>query len=83
MREVRDTPVITVLENPRLPVVGEARRSVARGILGGLAGGMLGIMVALLVHGAGRARREPGGAARDFFEVLDEATPSWLRRRVR
>ena len=80
MREVRDTPVITVLENPRLPIVGEARRSVARGVLGGLAGGVLGIVVALLVHGVRRARQEPGGAAHDFFQVLDEATPSWLRR---
>src|SRR5438094_866480 len=79
MREVRDTPVITVLENPRLAVVSEARRSLQRGVLGGLAGGMLGVVIALMADGARRARRESDGAARDFFRLLDEATPRWLR----
>ncbi len=80
MREVRDTPVITVLENPRLPVVGESRRSIAKSVLGGFAGSMLGIIIALLAHGASRARQETSGAARDFFRLLDEVTPGWLKR---
>jgi len=80
MREVRDTPVITVLENPRLPVVSEARRSLRKGVLGGLIGGMLGVMIALLADAAGRARRESGGEGREFFRLLEDLTPRWLRR---
>jgi len=36
IREVRDTAVITVLEAPGLPVVGEARKSVQKGVFGGM-----------------------------------------------
>jgi len=80
MREVRDTPVITVLENPRLHLVGEARRSLRSGVLGGLVGAMLGIMIALLGDAVGRARRKSGEEEREFFRLLDEVTPRWLRR---
>jgi len=83
MREVRDTPVITVLENPRLPVVNEARGALQRGVLGGLVGGMLSVMIAFLADAARRARRESGEAGGEFFLLLEEATPRWLRRRGR
>ena len=80
IREVRDTPVITVLENPRLPVVSEPRRSVLKGILGGLAGGLLGAMIAFLAEGVSRARRQSSGEAREFFQLMEQATPEFLKR---
>jgi uncharacterized protein involved in exopolysaccharide biosynthesis len=80
MREVRDTPVITMLENPRLPVVGEARDSALKAVLGGIAGGMLGVLIAFLAHGVAGVRRAPSEETREFFHLLQEATPRFLRR---
>ena len=81
IREVRDTPVITVLEEPRLPVVREARKSIQKGVLGGLVGGMLGVLIAFLGRGVARARRAPTEEAREFFQLVEEATPRFFRRR--
>jgi uncharacterized protein involved in exopolysaccharide biosynthesis len=83
IREVRDTPVITVLEEPRLPVVGESRKAAQKAVLGGLAGGMIAVLIALLANGVAGARRSPSEAAREFFELMEEATPRWLRPWVR
>jgi len=83
IREVRDTPVITVLENPRLPVVSEPRRLVLKGILCGLAGGILGALIALLAEGVSGVRRQPGGDVREFFQLVEQATPRFLKRRAR
>ena len=80
IREVRDTPVITVLESPRLPVVGEARESMQKGVLGGLAGGMFGALIAFLAQWVAGARRAPSDEAREFFELVRQATPRFLRR---
>ena len=78
--EVRDTPVITVLENPRLPVVGEARKTPLKAVLGGVAGGMLGALIAFTAHGMARARRGSGEEV-EFFRQLDEVIPRFLRTR--
>jgi uncharacterized protein involved in exopolysaccharide biosynthesis len=80
IREVRDTPVITVLEEPRLPIRGESRGTVKMALFGGIAAGMIGVVIALLAYGAERARLSSGTDARDFFRLLDEATPRFLRR---
>jgi len=80
IREVRDTPVITVLEAPRLPVVGEPRGSAQKAILGGLAGGMLGVLIAFLVQGVAGARQTPSDEAREFFGLVSELTPKFLRK---
>jgi len=81
IREVRDTPVFTVLEAPRLAVSGESRKVVQKLVLGGLVGGFLGLLVAALMHQVGGARRSPNDDAREFFGLLEEATPRFLRRR--
>lgn len=81
IREVRDTPVITVLEAPRLPLVGERRRSVQKGMLGGLAGGLVGVLIALITQLVAGARRVPNEDAREFFQLVKEATPGFLRRK--
>ncbi len=82
IREVRDTPVITVLETPHLPLVSEPRRSVLRGVVGGLFGGMLGTLIAFLAQAISGAQREQNGDAREFFRLVSEATPRFLRRWV-
>lgn len=83
IREVRDTPVITVLDQPRLPLFAEARRSILKGVLGGLVGCMLGSLIAFLAQGVASARSHPGGEAQEFFKLVEEATPRFLRRGVR
>ena len=83
IREVRDTPVITLLDDPRLPLRAEPRKTAERAILGSTAGVMIAVLVALLVHGFRLARQAPSEAAREFFATLHEATPRLLRRGVR
>ena len=80
--ERRNTPVITVVESPRQPVLPNPRNSVLKGAVGGLAGGLVALGLALLLHGLARARREGTPTARQFFRLLDEATPRVLRGKV-
>jgi hypothetical protein len=82
IREVRDTPVITVLESPRLAAVSESRKSVQKGALGGVAGGFLGILIAFVAHAVFGARRAPSEEEREFFQLVEEATPTFLKRRI-
>ena len=80
IREVRDIPVITVLDAPRRPLMSESRKTLQRAILGGLAGGMLGMLMALFAHGLRAAREVPSKASEEFFQTLREATPRLLRK---
>ncbi|HJQ54931.1 MAG TPA: hypothetical protein VJ825_13920 [Gemmatimonadaceae bacterium] len=80
-REVRDTPVITVLEEPRLPVVPESRRVALKTVLGGLLGGLVGMLIAFLSQGLAGARKTPDETAQEFFRLMEEATPRILRRK--
>src|SRR2546423_1714772 len=79
LREVRDTPGITVLEAPQLPVMGESRKSASKALLGGIAGAVLGIAIAFLARAISEARRTGSGEVREFFELVDEATPRFLK----
>lgn len=80
IREVRDTPVITVLEEPRLPVVGQPRGSKQNAILGLFLGVLIGVVAAVLTEWISAVRRSPSPEARQFFELLRRATPRALRR---
>lgn len=80
-REVRDTPVITVLEEPRLAAVPESRRVALKTIVGGLMGGLAGLLVAFLSQGLAGARKTPDETAQEFFRLMEEATPRILRRK--
>lgn len=80
IREVRDTPVITVLEGPQLASAGEPRRSVFKGMLGGVIGGLIGVLFSLLAREVIGTRRAPSENAQEFFQVLDESIPQFLRR---
>jgi uncharacterized protein involved in exopolysaccharide biosynthesis len=66
IREIRDTPVITVFENPRLAFQPVPRNLAMKVVLGGIAGAMLGVLFAFLadaVAGAREARaRMPGSS---------------------
>jgi uncharacterized protein involved in exopolysaccharide biosynthesis len=81
IRQVRDTPVITVLEEPRVPILGEARGTLKKGIVGGFVAAMLGVLAAFLSSWAAASRTSSRPAAREFFRLLDEATPRFLKRR--
>jgi tyrosine-protein kinase Etk/Wzc len=80
IREVRDTPVITVLEEPRLPLTPEPRNSLYKGILGGLLGAMLGVILAVAAHVSVLTRRRPSAEMNEFFRLLEQAKPRFLRR---
>ncbi|MBA3659781.1 MAG: hypothetical protein H0W67_09305 [Gemmatimonadales bacterium] len=47
IEEVRDTPVITLVQQPELPVRPDRRGIVAKGIMAGVLGGLLGIAIAI------------------------------------
>lgn len=64
--EVRDTPVITVLQTPFLPPGPDDRRLVLSAALGIVLGGMAGIVFAFLVEAFGRPSQ--GDPAREDFE---------------
>jgi uncharacterized protein involved in exopolysaccharide biosynthesis len=80
IREVRDTPVITILEPPALAVVGEPRNTVKKAVLGGFAGVMIALLLAYPLRALATARRESPERSQEFFQLLDEATPRFLRR---
>jgi uncharacterized protein involved in exopolysaccharide biosynthesis len=80
IREVRDIPVITVLEKPYLPFVGEPRKSVQKAVVGGLVWGALGMLLAFLWHGIMTARRAKSHDAGEFFRLIDDATPRFLKK---
>jgi putative tyrosine kinase-like protein/subunit length determinant Wzz-like protein len=80
IREVRDTPVITILEEPRLPVVPEPRKTVLKVFLGALGGALLGMLVTFLGQGLAGARMAPNKEEREFFELLAAATPRFRKR---
>jgi tyrosine-protein kinase Etk/Wzc len=80
IREVRDTPVITILEQPRMPMVPEGRGTVSKALLGGIAGIAVALLIAFIVEGFATARREPSDEAREFFRLVDESKPRRFRQ---
>jgi uncharacterized protein involved in exopolysaccharide biosynthesis len=80
IREVRDTPVITMIEDPSLPTTGEPRKSVQKAAIGGFLGVGLGVLVAVLAQWVSGARREPSEESKEFFLLVEQATPRFLRR---
>lgn len=80
IREVRDAPVITVFEEPKLAYVARPRGSVQKAVMGGMAGGIIGVMIALLAHGISRARRARSSDAVEFFELVEKAKPRFMKR---
>ncbi len=80
LNEVRNTPLITVVDAPE----GTARRSgngVIAAVLGLLAGGILGLAGALALESVDRARREGSDGFRQLEQLAaSDRRVAWLRR---
>jgi uncharacterized protein involved in exopolysaccharide biosynthesis len=66
LSEVRDTPVITVLQDPYFPPRHDPRRRVLFGLLGVVLGAMLGTVLAFVVEAL--ARPSSGDPGREDFD---------------
>lgn len=76
LRRVRDTPVITIVREPLVPAIGEARGTVLRTLLGGLFGGLVAVGLILVGRGLRSARSESPERWAQFLKSL----PSPMRR---
>jgi uncharacterized protein involved in exopolysaccharide biosynthesis len=77
--EVRDTPVITMVETVATPVEPDSRRLLVRAILGLLLGGMLGVLAGF-AREFSRRRREAGDATYDDLVTLRRQAMEDLKR---
>lgn len=68
--EVRDTPVITVIERPETPVRPDARGTIKRTLLSFLIGLMVGAVLALLRQSLRTVRNSGHRDAREFHRLL-------------
>lgn len=83
IREVRDIPVITIIEPPALALIGEPRGTIQKTTIGGVGGVLLAITIAFLSNALSVARRTPNETTQEFFRQIEAATPSlfrWLRK---
>ena len=88
IREVRDTPVITVFESPYASARPEPRGRAKRALLGAMLGALAGAVVALASAMLGKKREGGSSAASEFMVALEEtkrdiAKPNrWAKRFV-
>jgi uncharacterized protein involved in exopolysaccharide biosynthesis len=73
IEEVRDTPVITVVERPELAVRPDPRGLIKKGILALVLGAALGIMLAFLREAMSRTSRDAAAEVEEFRELRREA----------
>jgi len=84
--EVRNTPVITVIENPEAPALPDSRSTLLKIALGLVLGGMFGVGHALVRAMNARAEAEGDESYREFRSAMQEARsdlPGPLRRSPR
>ena len=72
--EVRNTPAITVLERPEVPVRADPRGRLLKLILGVILGGMLGVFLAFVQEYMGRVRDQEDD---DYQELTHLWSQSW------
>ena len=77
--EVRDTPVITVVERPEPAARPDSRGIVTKGIASLVAGFVLGVIIAMILEGL-QGSSSTGSAEQDEFRKLGMATLRDLRR---
>jgi uncharacterized protein involved in exopolysaccharide biosynthesis len=82
VREVRDTPVITMIEEPSLAAIPEPRRSVLKSLLGAVLGFLFGAFIAFSRDGTSGEGGAQGGDAQEFASLLRQSAPAFLRRRM-
>ncbi|CAN5923529.1 Wzz/FepE/Etk N-terminal domain-containing protein [soil metagenome] len=80
IREVRDTPVITILNAPKLPILPESRHFGKKIILGGAAGVILSLVIAFAAQWLHTVRGQPDDDAREFFRAVSGVAPKFLTR---
>jgi uncharacterized protein involved in exopolysaccharide biosynthesis len=84
IEEVRDTPVITVIDEPERPVQRDPRGLLKKVIIALMLGGALGLGIAFLREGVARNRRSGSEELEEFRELRQEALEDLrLRRRAR
>ena len=88
IREVRDIPVITVVESARLPAAPEPRGRLIRAVLGAVVGGVIAVLLVLVSEMLKRGRAREDAKAAEFFRIVGEIRRSlfsWIpgaRRRA-
>lgn len=80
IREVRDTPVITVIETPQIPSEREPRGTLKKAFFIGLFLAMIGVVLAFFSRWVASARAAHTEESREFFRLVDQATPRVLRK---
>jgi hypothetical protein len=88
IEEVRNTPVITVVESPELPAIHDPRGRALMGLLGIFLGGVLGLLGAFTREFFARSRVSEPSEYEEFATLKEEAiadirrfVPRFLRRR--
>lgn len=79
IREVRDTPLITVIEVPSVPTTPESRGGVKSVLLGLLLGGLVGTLLAFITEMMARGQKEGKGEVGEFVGTLGEVRGEMLR----
>jgi uncharacterized protein involved in exopolysaccharide biosynthesis len=72
MREVRDTPVITIVDSPTVPSKPESRGRGIRTLLGLLLGGLAGTLVIFIGDVMAKRRAEGDPAATEFVSAVGQ-----------
>jgi uncharacterized protein involved in exopolysaccharide biosynthesis len=73
MKEVRDTPVISIIEPPFSPLLPLPRGRIKSTLIGGIVGMMLGILLVFISDLVGRVRRSGDPEWNEFATALSEA----------
>ena len=79
IREVRDTPVITVIESPMVATTPLSRRILRRLVVGALLGGVVAILLGYFSHTISRRGKEGDPQVREFLETVEAFKTKILR----
>lgn len=79
IEEVRDTPVITIVEHPYLPVRPDTRYVLLKGLAALILGGLIGVGLALGRELFGRAQRADATAFAEFIALRRQLGRELLR----
>jgi uncharacterized protein involved in exopolysaccharide biosynthesis len=88
IREVRDTPVITVVESPSVPTLPEPRRRVLAIVLGFLLGAFAGILISFVSQMIAFRNKEGDAEAASLVGTMGDVKSEmmgsvrWLRKRI-
>ena len=80
IREVRDTPVITVIEPPAVPTVPQPRGRLLTVLIGLILGGFVGAIIALMSDTVSRRREEGDAQADEFVDTLGDMKGAMVGR---